>query len=109
MDSSLPAPTAEQAYRIEIIKREIGCIACIQAGHHGTPADAHHLLDPKTGNRISHDATIPLCKPHHVGVVGTHSKKIWFSKEYGSDQLLLAETNFYYEQFRENTIGGQFV
>lgn len=84
MKSSLPPATPEQSYRIEIIKREIGCIACYIDGYPETPADAHHLIDPATGNRISHDHTIPLCPfmHHKKGPVSIHQGKIEFRQYY---------------------------
>lgn len=107
MKSSLPAATDAQSYRIEIIKREIGCIACRQLELPGVWADAHHLIDPNTGNRISHDHTIPLCKPHHDGPYSIHKKKIWFRETFGTDEYLLDETNALFREFKKNTIGGK--
>jgi len=107
MKTGLPAITEPESRRIDRIKREVGCIACFLNGHPlGTPADAHHLIDPATGNRISHLATIPLCKAHHLGPYSIHKRKLWFAGRYGSDQDLLDETNAQVLILENNTIGG---
>ena len=99
MKSGLPNPTAKQKRRLEIIKREIGCL-----NHPGRPADAHHLL--RNGRRISHDATIPLCPDCHRGPNGTHKRRRWFAETYGTDEELLARTDALVAEFEANTIGG---
>lgn len=82
---TLPAATAAEKRRFEILAREIGCLI-----HRGTPAHMHHLIDPKTGNRVSHAATIPLCPDcHHM----RHSKKLRFWLKYGSDEDALIVAN----------------
>lgn len=102
MKSSLPAPTKAQSKRMYIIKAEIGCIACDLLGNSGVWADAHHLLSG--GRRISHDHTIPLCKLHHNGKDGIHTRKRWFRETFGSDDELLAVTNKLLSIVEENTI-----
>ena len=85
---------------MEIIKRDIGCIACYKDhGVFGTPAHAHHLLSG--GRRISHLHTIGLCELHHVGADGIHTRKRWVRDTYGTDNELLALTN---ELLAQNTI-----
>ena len=107
MKSRLPAATPKQSKRIDIIKREIGCIACWKLyGWEGVPADAHHLISKDTGCQISHDHTIPLCKNHHVGRCGIHTRKLWFMDTFGTDEVLLELTNIRYEEIKANTIGG---
>ena len=86
MHSSLPAPTKAESRRIEIIKREVGCIACRKEGMNCVPADAHHILSG--GKRMGHLYTIPLCRPHHNAVDAP-----WFEAQFGSQMELLAETN----------------
>lgn len=66
IQTSLPSPTRSQRRRFEILKSEIGCIACVRCGVH-TPADIHHIL--VAGRRKSHDYTIPLCPWHHRGII----------------------------------------
>ena len=102
----LPPPTKAQSRRMGIIKRDIGCIACHIALHPGTHADAHHLL--AGGRRISHDATIPLCKMHHDLPGGSvHKNKRWFRERFGTDEYLLAETDRLVAAFEANTVGGK--
>jgi len=97
MKSSLPAPTRAENRRFYILKFEIGCL-----NHPGTPAEAHHLIDPKTGKRISHAATIPLCLICHHDI---HSRKRWFRAEYGRDEFLLQITNMRVADFESRTVG----
>jgi len=97
--SSLPAATKAEKRRFDIIKFEVGCLV-----HPGTPAEAHHILCEKTGNRISHAATIPLCPDCHRD---THHKKLWFRKMHGTDAQLLGRTNWLVSQFEASTIGGK--
>jgi len=105
MKSGLPQATDTQKRRFRIIKEEIGCIVCLNFGQFA-PAHAHHLIDPKTGNRISHDATIPLCDPHHVGTdLSTHKHKKKFATLFGTDEALLAVTNQLVDEYEVNTIG----
>jgi hypothetical protein len=106
--SSLPAPTKSEQRRFEIIKREVGCIACyMDYGVLGTWADAHHLIDPKTGNRISHSHTIPLCpdRHHKYGKRSIHKGKLRFHEDYGTDESLLSLTNSKVVMFEANTVG----
>jgi len=104
MKSSLPSPTKAESRRMDIIKRDIGCIACRKYGKEGEPADAHHLLSG--GNRISHAATIPLCKMHHDMPGGSiHRNKVFFRDAFGTDEELLAETNRLVADFEANIIG----
>jgi hypothetical protein len=92
---------------MEIIQRDVGCIACRRRfGIRGVPAHAHHLIDPKTGNRISHDATIPLSDEFHVGTeLSIHKTKRLFAEKVGTDECLLEYTNRLVAQFEANTIG----
>jgi Recombination enhancement, RecA-dependent nuclease len=106
MKSALPPPTKQESRRMEIIAREIGCIACRKYGNDGVWANVHHLIDPKTGNRISHDATIPLCPMHHDQPGGSiHRNKVWFAETFGTDEELLAETNRLVSEFESNVVG----
>jgi hypothetical protein len=91
--------------------RELGCIAGIIAGVpcYGAKVDIHHLVD-RGYRRLSggNQATIPLCRWHHVGeppidyTVGymhavSGPSMYWHSKEftatYGSQRTLLARVN----------------
>jgi len=94
MKSALPPATKEEKRRFRIIKQEIGCLL------HHSPADAHHLL--RAGKRISHAATIPLCPECHFAI---HNRKAWFTRHYGSDKDLLAETDRKVKAYEKNTTG----
>ena len=104
MKTALPAVTKAQSERMGLIVREIGCIACFldtDTYHEGV---IHHLLD--TGRRISHDHTICLCEgliDHHQGNDGIHRAKRKFRGKYGTDDELLALTNWLVKTVRENT------
>ena len=112
---SKPATKSERR-RIEIIKSEIGCIACKLDNRGYTPADAHHMLSG--GNRISHAHTIPLCKLHHTGFDAERDgiermyepsladSKRDFEDKYGSEEYLLKFTNVLVKAFKDRTIGG---
>ena len=105
MKSSLPAPTKVQAHRMEIISRDIGCIANHILLNPGVPAQVHHLISEKTGRRISHDATIPLSPEFHTGPFSIHGSKRKFAERFGSDEYLLSEVNRLVEIFEANTVG----
>ena len=103
MKSSLKNATAAESKRMDIIKRDIGCIACYIEYHVlETPASAHHLLSG--GRRISHLHTIPLCYDHHQGERGIHTRKRWVRDTYGTDNELLALTNELLAHNTANTI-----
>lgn len=54
------ANNAERAHMLQI--KLMDCGVCGEAG----PSDAHHITD--CGRRVSHFATIPLCKTCHAQV-----------------------------------------
>jgi len=63
---------------------EIGCI-----NHHGTPAVVHHLqcVSPRDNMLV-----IPLCPECHVGKFSIHATKEQFTRVYGDEWHLLADT-----------------
>ena len=109
MNHSTGKPTKAQAARMDAIV-EFGCIACyLDATRAGrlavsVPCEVHHML---SGNkRIGHDATVGLCKPHHVGISTSpvirtrqgrlntwgpswHKERRAFRERYGSDAELV--------------------
>jgi hypothetical protein len=117
MQHSTGAPTKTQEQRFILIK-EIGCVCCHLRGFPGVEPDIHHL---KSGNlRISHDATIGLCKWHHEAwpfgnwgrkkterVLGPSLKEGArpFHDEFGSDEQLLEIQN----QFLAAATGGTYA
>lgn len=85
--------------------QEIGCIACIVMGHHGTPAEIHHLRKGVgAGQRSNHYRAIPLCPYHHrTGGHGNaiHAGQKTFEKKFGTEEELLEKT--------EKALNGEFV
>ena len=103
MKSSLKPATKAEKRRFEIIKIEIGCIACRVLFGYYRPANAHHLLSG--GRRRGHSETIPLCFDHHVGnKLSTHKTKRLFIETVGEDDELLEETNRLVAEFESNVI-----
>jgi hypothetical protein len=82
--------------------QELGCIACLKRGNWSAP-DIHHLNlgGHAGGKRRGWRFTIPLCPPHHRGVMwreelygpslALHPRR--FREVFGSDDELLAEVN----------------
>lgn len=102
------APTVAQKRRMEILKTEIGCIACKLDGMDYVPPDIHHIIDG--GKRCGHEFSIPLCPPHHgripvVGVLSIDKNKRQFIKRYGTELQLLQLTNRAVAWFEGRTIG----
>ena len=95
--------TKTQRRRALILKQEVGCLACGLDGHDRVPADLHHFLSG--GRRISHSHSVPLCKLHHTGAEGIHTRKHWFADEYGTDIYLLTLADTAWQAFEDNTIG----
>jgi len=63
------------------------CGVCGQSG----PSDAHHITD--CGRRVSHYATIPLCKDCHQGSEnGIHGRMAMWKVMRKTELLVLAET-----------------
>jgi len=91
--------TKEERRRFEILKTQIGCIAC----NNPVLCNAHHLLSG--GRRIGHMHTIPLCQPCHVGdELSTHKTKRKFREIYGTDEELLTRTNELIAQFESSVV-----
>lgn len=79
--------------------QSLGCVVCRNEGHGASPAEVHHLL--KSGRRMGHRFTIPLCPPHHrptivetnIVFVSRHPYKKRFESKYGTELELLEQTN----------------
>lgn len=89
-----------QKKRMELIKSEVGCVACMQHGHFVTPCDVHHLIEGS--RRRGHDYTVALCAWHHRGVDPLPGQELqqslarspaMFHDVYGDDEVLLENTN----------------
>lgn len=74
---------------------ELGCIACLIAGHPGTPAELHHpRANAGAGQRAPDIDVIPLCPAHHrgtchPGVPSIHLSRMTFIATFGSEAELL--------------------
>lgn len=78
--------TKSESRHIERVKN-LPCGVCDQAA----PSDAHHILD--CGRRISHFATIPLCKScHQDNHNGIHGRGAMWCVMHKTELLVLAET-----------------
>ena len=75
----------------------VGCIVCRLQGLGATPAEPHHLL-LKSGRRMGHLFTIPLCPEHHRGhrndakCISRHPYRSAFEARYGTEAQLLERT-----------------
>lgn len=74
---SLPAPTVAESARMDRIKSESCCTVCLSPW-----VDLHHILSPG-GLRISHAATVGLCRSCHDKV-----KTRSFKRDYPNQWLL---------------------
>lgn len=72
----------------------IGCIACLNLGITGSPAEIHHIKTGLgVGQRASHFDTIPLCFHHHsaMGVDGYHKYPETWQQKHGRELDLLQQ------------------
>ena len=81
--------------------RDLGCIACRNAGLGATAASAHHINAKGVGMKVSDKETIPLCPIHHQygdgsarfkGHIAVHRGLESFERRYGTERELLAQT-----------------
>lgn len=74
---------------------QLGCIACIRAGHESGPCEIHHPRS-KAGmsQKASHYDAIPLCPAHHRtgghGVAIHAGQRTWEAR-FGTEAELLAD------------------
>lgn len=76
---------------------DLGCIACMNMGSPGTPAEIHHLRSGVgAGQRSGHFAAIPLCHHHHrtggYGEAFHAGKKAWEAR-FGTELELLNQVS----------------
>ena len=75
----------------------LGCVVCLVEGLGKSPAEPHHLL-LKSGRRMGHMFTIPLCPLHHRSgrndekCVSRHPYRDQFERRYGTEASLLERT-----------------
>ena len=64
--------TPAQKKRMSQIK-EIGCIACLLNNWPDVQTEVHHVVEGRV--RLGHDQTMGLCKWHHRGDPGDHTRQ----------------------------------
>jgi len=72
----------------------LGCIACYNMGHRGTPAEIHHIREGYgAGQRAPDSEAIPLCFNHHSaqGMDGFHGSPSSWQADHGSERKLLSQ------------------
>jgi hypothetical protein len=72
----------------------LGCIACLNLGYTGTPAEIHHITKGAgMGQKASHFETIPLCFHHHSaqGQDGFHKYPETWQLKHGRELDLLEQ------------------
>ena len=85
----------------------LGCVVCRNEGLGDTPAAVHHLL--KSGKRIGHRHTIPLCYHHHQSghndalAVSVHPWEQEFERRYGTQAALLEQVT---RELKQNKVAG---
>lgn len=74
---------------------ELGCIACLNQGTPGTPAEIHHIRAGQgASQRASHFEALPLCPFHHrTGGHGNaiHAGQRTWQENHGTEVELLAQ------------------
>lgn len=91
MQSDRPVTPAEKKLHDRIA--QIGCIACLQDGHHNTWVSIHHVH----GRRIEdcHMHVLALCHGHHQGdnspTLAVHVNKARWEARYGDQDDLVAK------------------
>ena len=75
----------------------LGCLICQR------PANVHHIrpIGLGMGKRSSHYQTIPLCRDHHQGEFSIHNCKKAFEERYGTEEMLLKETQLLLKTLEE--------
>ena len=74
--------------------RGLPCVIC--AGFEGpqrTPTEAHHCIHGRHSQRKTPDImAIPLCREHHTGARGIHTRSAWWREQFGPDTSFIAIT-----------------
>ena len=87
---------------------QVGCVACIVMGFHGSPSEIHHMRDGVGIAQRSPDSrALPLCAAHHrTGGHGIafHAGKQAFEQNYGTELNLLALAHQEVMKIRQNTV-----
>lgn len=74
--------------------RSLPCVICDGWGlRQTTPTEAHHTICGRYGQHKTPDReAIPLCRHHHTGADGIHTKRAWWVDTFGSDTDFIAVT-----------------
>lgn len=86
------ATKAERAHLTRVAS--LGCIACLNMGYPGTPAEIHHITaGVGMGQRATHYQVIPLCFHHHSaqGQDGFHRWPETWQMKHGRELDLLEQ------------------
>ena len=98
---------------MELLKSEVGCVACMQDMQYVTPCDVHHLIDGS--RRRGHGYTVSLCAWHHRGVDPRPGQELLpslardpaaFKERYGEDDDLLRLADSALHAIEANTVSG---
>lgn len=66
---------------------DLGCLIC------GQPAQLHHVREGQGGAQRAQDwLTVPLCREHHTGPEGIHSRRTFYLRHRLDEMDLLAMT-----------------
>ena len=87
----------------------LGCIVCRNMGYGSTPAEIHHITSGYgMGEMRSDFKTIPLCLRHHrTAPDAIHVSPARFTKHYGHEVALLAQTELELKELAVEKIGVQ--
>ena len=74
--------------------RALPCCICEAWGlQQATPTEAHHAICGRGGQHKAPDCmAIPLCRHHHTGADGIHTRRAWWVESFGPDTDFIAPT-----------------
>lgn len=73
---------------------DLPCICCAILGiSQNTPTEAHHTICGRYSQRKTpDDQAIPLCRNHHTGPDGIHTRRKWWVEAFGNDTDYIEQT-----------------
>ena len=74
--------------------RSLPCVICDGWGmRQVTPTEAHHAICGRgSQNKTPDRMAIPLCRHHHTGAEGIHTRRAWWVESFGDDRDFIAAT-----------------
>lgn len=74
--------------------RSLPCVICAECGlRQISPTEAHHTICGRYGQHKTPDRqAIPLCRAHHTGAEGIHTRRAWWVESFGPDTDYIART-----------------